>query len=311
MTQRPSRRRSGLLKNPSLPGVRGHSPARLGFRNPHARENPFHRAKDGRRPVFERPAIRRRAPMSERGEPALMRTERPPRRNHPRQSRHALFGRAPRVSAVLVGRAPSTARRRRGTGFPGAWKPYVSGEVPAARGIEPLSVRIRGRPRKALRLCAGRPRKVPEPHIVTRSRPYRSLRRSPPADFRGNRIEIEMIGQRRNSRTYGRCEKTAGGAFWEFGKDQRRHDIERFGFLRLFRRGDGVRPRIGRPPRALRPRARPHTQSGAHHRGFGRLRYRRSRARRRSGGIPAEVERKTPPFPGAFFRYWMFTRFRS
>lgn len=146
MTQRSSRRRARVLKNPSLPGVRRNTPARLGFRNPHAREGPFHRVKSGRRPVFERPPVRCGTSVSERGEPALMRSERPPRRNHPRQPRHAFFGRTPRISALPAGRVAPATRRRRSTGFEGAMKPHVPREVPTSRGVEPLSVRIRGRP---------------------------------------------------------------------------------------------------------------------------------------------------------------------
>ena len=159
--QRLARRCARVLKNPSLPRLRRNPSTRDGRGNPHARQNPFDRGKNGRRPVFKRTPLRRGPSVSEHRQPAWGRSERAPRRNHPRQSRHAVFGRAPRVSALPARRAPPTARRRRNTRFPSALKPYVSREVPVARGLEPLSVRVCGRPGETLRLYPGVTRKIP------------------------------------------------------------------------------------------------------------------------------------------------------
>lgn len=161
VTQRFARRRSRVLKNPSLPGFRGDPSARDGRGDPHAGQNPVDRGQNGRRPVFERTPVRRRPSVSERRQPAWRRSERETGRNHHGQSRHAVFGRTPRVSALSARRAPTTARRRRNTRFASALKPYVPREVPIARGFEPLSVRIFGRPREALRMRSSIARKIP------------------------------------------------------------------------------------------------------------------------------------------------------
>lgn len=263
-----------IMKNPSLPSVRRNPSACVGCRNPHAREGSFDSWKIGWRPVFKRPSVRCRTPLSERRELAVMRTGRQTGRNYPRQPRHAFSRRTARISALSARRAPTAARRRRNPRFPSALKPYVPGAVPASGRLEPLSVRLCRRSREAVRLRADGARTVPKQNLGARTRPYRPVRRSASVVLIGNRFEITGFHECRNSREDLRRKKKASGTLRELRKNQCGHDGERLGSMWIFNRRNDARPRIGRSARTLGPCARPYPQSRPYYRRFGRFGYR-------------------------------------
>lgn len=277
------------MKDHALPGVRKNPSPSFRDGNPDARQDPLDRGQGRRRSVFSDSAVRERTSVSERREPSWRMTGGASRRNHHGAPLNALHGRTPRVSALPPRRAEAASGRRRNPRLPGARKPYVPREVPTSRGDEPLPLRIFGRSGKTVRVFGDGGGKIPQPDILTAHGPHRPFRGSSPAVVFGNRDEIARTNGKGDSRKDGPRPIGTSRKVWKPPQNQRLDDVERLGDMRIFQRGDGARPRIRRSAGTLRPSARPHPKSRPHHRGFGRIRFRRSRTRGRSGGVSAEI----------------------